>query len=1036
MAQVFTLTPGAAAQALRNNGLDALGLTMLRLWPAWSNSALTFDASQLTLTPAGGALAPFRGTLEFLDNGAEFRDIAGAPITGPVAAFRLHPQAVARLERLVSEHLSPPALGHHTLIPETLVFRGAVPMPDRSPQTWEPGEALNRTDAMSFHDNRGLIIDPIAVAALFAELMTTYPALDASDGAGMGGGGDLTAITALATGILMQLTDLHGRAFTPLAGGPGVEIQTTGGTQVGTPGTHSTATLAADQQLAGTGDNAAARLRLGWCTGGIMAAGPLQAPALRDGVTLPRRFLRAFVTDLDWHLRGNRSATAVRGVPEDDQSMPPDLIPAVRDAVTIDYHPAGPDLLAVSGQVLNRLAGAGDGALFFAVAPVMEPELAVPAQPGDQARWPAYPGPDTGNAFAPNGTSPLSGATAAWTSGDDVVVTLGADLLPAGTFVRLYSRRFELITSIGAAPSFVRGDGGAALVEDGAAVQILVHNPLGLAPGDPHPGGAVLVFDLVVVPRVGQRRMYANRQLDIDDGPAPVPDSPFTADPSVLAMVPDAMRSVAPAPLFGIPRSGPPPAGSPSGVVDVVRALGQETEPRQGPRHPTMGRLESIVVSGIPDTDQLSQGLMWEGVLSGARWAPETRSNRFRDANPGNPAGPDTHVAGVKVTGTLAYDLARHAVRRVQPILPLPGGASSTTSPGWIVMSGGNNMNPPAPDDDTPPPAGSSSGVLLQTVAAICETPELSLLPPGNPFASNTPISLDQVLDTLTDALGIPSVSGSIDVSNGDRLLNEIRREYFLASHGARDALWSLSRVLREADELVYIETPGFARTARPDGTPAAHEIDLVTVLAERMASQPNLKVIVVTPRQSDLIPAPFARRAYVQRLEAYGILKAVDPNRVVMFHPRGFPGRHARVRSTTVVVDDVWSLTGATHFRRRGMTFDGSAAIASFDRDIVQGYSRKVRDQRIALMAACLELSPVDADGLPVPAYQRLHRPASAFGLIRDLLAQGGLGVLSPLWHGPTDDTVLPQSDNVADPDGRHGAPGDLTLASFLSEA
>jgi len=428
--------------------------------------------------------------------------------------------------------------------------------------------------------------------------------------------------------------------------------------------------------------------------------------------------------------------------------------------------------------------------------------------------------------------------------------------------------------------------------------------------------------------------------------------------------------------------------------------------------------------------------LIWEGVLSGARWAPETRSNRFRDANPGNPASPDTHVSGVRVTGSLAYDLARHAVRRTQPILPLPGGASSTTPPGWIVMSGGDNMNPPQPDDDNPPPAGSSSGVLLQTVAAICETPELSLLPAGNPLASGTAISLDAILDDLADTLGLPSPSSSIDVTNEDRLLNEIRREYFLARHGARDALWALSRVLREAEELVYIETPGFSRTARPDDSPAPHEIDLVTVLAERMASQPNLKVIVVTPRESDLIPAPFARRAYAQRLEAYTLLKNVDPNRVVIFHPRGFPGRHVRMRSTTVIVDDVWTMTGATHFRRRGMTFDGSAAIASFDRDIVRGYSRKVQDQRIALMAAKLELAAIDADGLPEPSYQRLYRPASAFTLIRDLLDQGGLGMISALWHGPTDDSVLAQTDNVTDPDGSSGAPAELTLASFLGEA
>ena len=43
--------------------------------------------------------------------------------------------------------------------------------------------------------------------------------------------------------------------------------------------------------------------------------------------------------------------------------------------------------------------------------------------------------------------------------------------------------------------------------------------------------------------------------------------------------------------------------------------------------------------------------------------------------------------------------------------------------------------------------------------------------------------------------------------------LNELRREYLLSVHGARDALWSLARAFHEAQELVYIETAGLART-------------------------------------------------------------------------------------------------------------------------------------------------------------------------------------------------------------------------------
>lgn len=1032
MVTVFTLTPAAAAQALQDNGLDALGLTAPRLAAAWGTATPAFDPATLRLTPSGSALAPFFGVLEFLDSGAAFRDAGGAPIVGPVAAYRLHAQAGQRLGALAQVRYASGGQPHHRVLPETLVFAGAVPVPDRSPQTYAPGDALNRTEPMSFHDHRGLIVDPVAVAAILDDLMTAFPALDTSNGATRNGAGGVAAIAALAAGVLVQVVDLHGTPFATIPGGPSVEKHN-GTNPTGNPDASGLVDLAAGETLRGSGATAAARLRLGWATGGTMDAGPLAQPTLPGGVTLPRQFLRAFAVDLEWHLLGNRSAAAVRGVPADDGKMPADLRPQARDGVTVDYLADGPDLLAEAGRILGRTAGATGGPLVFAAAPAIADGLGLPPGPGAAGHWPAFPAPDTATGFPAGTGTPLTGATALWTSGEDVVVTLVADAVPNGAAVRIYAQRFQLIPSIGEAPSFLRGDGGSAVSAAGQPTQVLVGNPLALPAGASKPSPAVLVFDLVVMPRRGRRRLFANRRLDIAAGPAPAPADPFGA-PDPMAVVPPAVKSVCPAPIFGLTRTRAPGGGL-ANPIDIARALGNETEPREGPRHATMGRLESVVVSGI-GSPQLTDGLDWDGVLSGARWTRETRCAAMRDGNPGNPAGPDTHSGAVRVTGALGYDLARHAVRRVQPMLPLPGGASATTSPGWIVMSGGNNMNPPAPNAANPPATGSSAGALLQTVAAVVETPELSLLPAGNPLDTGAPITFDQLLDDIAGVLGIPSPAGSITIGNEDRLINEVRREYFLARDGARDALWSLARALSEAEELVYIETPGLARTARPAGAPAAQEIDLVARLAQRLTARPNLKVVMVLPREGDLAPAPFARQAFVQRKEAYDLLDAAAPGRVAAFHPKGFPGRAALVRTTTIVVDDVWSLTGATHVRRRGMTFDGSAAIASVDRDIADGYSRKVQAQRVALMAAKLGVARFDAAGVPVPEFLRLARPASAFALVRDLLAQGGAGMVQALWHGPQDTTVLPQTDDVVDPDGTNGAPGGIGLAAFLSEA
>ncbi|WP_299655923.1 hypothetical protein [uncultured Tateyamaria sp.] len=1023
---VFTLTPQAAAQALQDNGLDALGLTMPHLSNAWGAADPSFDSSTLRLTPSGNALAPFRGTLEYLDQGHEFRGVTGAGITGPVAAFRLHPQAVTRLSSLMARYAVAPA-PHHRPVPETLVFTGAVPAPDRSPQTYEPGESLGRNEPMSFHDSRGLIIDPVAVAALFDDLITAFPALDFSGGAGTGGAGGVGSIAGLATGVVAQVVDLHGNPFVAPLGDVGIEKQDGADTQTGTPDGSGLVTLGTGEVLAATGTGADTRIRLGWATGGTMASGPLAQPGLPGGVTLPRQFLRAFAVDLNWHLRGNRTTSPVVGVPAEDGDMPDDLKPQVRTEVIVDYAVDGPDLMALSNAVLARMDGATGNPLMFAAAPIIADGVAAPLAPGAPARWPAFPAPAGAGVFGAN-PAPLVGATASWTADEDVVVTLAANAVPDGCSVRIYNQRFISIPAIGETPSFKRGDGGASIAVAGQPTLILVHNPMGLEPGDPKPDPATLVFDMVVTPRAQNRRLFAARTLPIAAGPAAVPPDAFAPVLDRMAAVPDTVKSVAPVPLFGTD-DGPADGGAGT-PADAARALASETVPRTGPRLPTMGRLEAIVVSGIGSA-AISEGLDWDGVLSGTSWSRDAMSANHAQGNPGNPPGPDTHSAGVRVEGALAYDLARHAVRRVQPFIPLPGGPPPAQAPGWLAMSGGDNMNPPE-RAGAPPADATSSGVLLQSIAAVAETPELSLLPPGNPLDSAAPIDVQTVINDVASAIGIPAPM--IDVTNGNRLLNELRREYELSVNGARDALWSLARAFHQAEELVYIETAGLARTLHAGAGAGAISIDLMQILADRLAVQPRLKVIICTPRETDFVPPPFVRAAIQLRNEALTALTSGAMERVVAFHPGGFPGRAAKLPGTTVIVDDVYSLTGATHLRRRGVSFDGSAAVASVDHSIAQGYSAKVRNQRVLSLAARMGIAQRDPMGLPTSDFIRLQRPSAAFSLVHDVVEQGGLGRVEPNWEGPSDATVIPQTADVADPDGSDGANLTLFLAALLS--
>ncbi len=233
-------------------------------------------------------------------------------------------------------------------------------------------------------------------------------------------------------------------------------------------------------------------------------------------------------------------------------------------------------------------------------------------------------------------------------------------------------------------------------------------------------------------------------------------------------------------------------------------------------------------------------------------------------------------------------------------------------------------------------------------------------------------------------------------------------------------------RAIAEAREYVFIESPMFGRTARPDAThPEDGLVDLVTLLATRIGSNPRLKVMVCVPRFPDfpVEQENWFRAALKQRKEAIDLLVAADINRVAAFHPIGFPGRTTVGRGTVVLVDDAYALVGTSHWRRRGMTFDGGCDLVTIDRTLNDtGSSAAIGRFRQELLATRL--------GVPIPTgaantsalWTRLAEPESAFDVVRDLLQSGGQGRCSPVWAGPTDTAVIPETDDKTDPNGKLG--------------
>jgi hypothetical protein len=244
-----------------------------------------------------------------------------------------------------------------------------------------------------------------------------------------------------------------------------------------------------------------------------------------------------------------------------------------------------------------------------------------------------------------------------------------------------------------------------------------------------------------------------------------------------------------------------------------------------------------------------------------------------------------------------------------------------------------------------------------------------------------------------------------------------------------------LKRAISEARELVYIEAPQFARTADPA---SAHDYswDLVAGLLSRLQSQRSLRVVISLPKEPTFGRqyVSWAQQAISARSTAIASFPTTSPpgsdppvgKRLVAFHPMGFPGRPDVIRTTTVIVDDVWCLLGTSVPRRRGFTFDGGTDVVTFDRQLAGGYSSSIRDFRRRLMAIHTGVQAPAAGETPTSAWVRLGQPRTAFLAIKELLDQGGRGLIEPLWAGTTG--AVAQSLDVADPEGRE-ASGLLTF-------
>jgi hypothetical protein len=721
-----------------------------------------------------------------------------------------------------------------------------------------------------------------------------------------------------------------------------------------------------------------------------------------------------------------------------------ELKPAVRINEPLNLLADGNDVLAAAAAAL-----ASPTQESLAVAQAIDGNFEVPTSTGVNAHWPNYPALGTGVTPDSDGALPINLRNSfnpsahyfddgnAATANVDVVLTLNN--LPVDAAVRVYERKFDEDARE------ERGDGAGGVVPASRTLVLLLKDPFKLRrPGVPGsvsiPAQPVLRCDVLIVKRTGESRLYGNVEITV--APATTSGAPT---PGTNPFGSATRRGVCLAGVLGLGQRSVPATNlldTTYALLQTILALTGEVNPRDASRLPTMARRD-LLVAGLASNN-------WRSVLAGGQLTSEAHNADPRRGAPGGRGGRETQLTGVATqNGRLAYDIARMAFRRTNNLVTR---MSELSAAKW------NEPAQPAELANGTPAtanAGTFAGALLQTIAPGCETPELSLLKDVvQPHLNNLPSSFDQLVDLLVVRInefanrprpGTSAIlqtalnklrnelvqalinlkdNNTINESTRERLFNELHRELFASIYGRRDAQWALAGAIAKARRFIYIETPGFADTQGNYNTTTtpAYTSDLMQALARRLGEASGLHVMVCTPKFPDFAAGyeTFAAYEAINRRARFTGTTPLPPERVVAFHPIGFPGRPSRLETTVVIVDDVWALVGSSTLRRRGLTFDGGSDLVLTDTNLVNGQSPALMNFRRQLMAARLGLKSTETNSLgtlPNPSFTRLRDGSEAFYVIREMLVAGGLGKLDRLWNGQT--SLTPSDMSVANPEG-----------------
>ncbi|WP_109474664.1 hypothetical protein [Ornithinimicrobium cavernae] len=359
--------------------------------------------------------------------------------------------------------------------------------------------------------------------------------------------------------------------------------------------------------------------------------------------------------------------------------------------------------------------------------------------------------------------------------------------------------------------------------------------------------------------------------------------------------------------------------------------------------------------------------------------------------HPGAPADDERHGAGARLRGPAVVAVAEIARERTRPGTP------------ELAVAAATPLTQPAA-----PSAAGSWAAVLRTVAARVEgesglVEALDALGAGD-FPWEQPLA---DLRSWLAGLGVP-VPAAVDeaATSMQRALN---RRLLGARWGYRETATALAARFAAAQDLVYLETPALDALPLGSGDDA---LDVLGALATRLGENPALRVLVCVPLT--LVPGTPTK---LGRIRDAGVLAglrrlgAAGGERVAAFTPVTGPGRSLHLDATSVVVDDAWALTGGTHLWRRGLSFDTSLAVATFDERLDGGRPAEVVAFRRTLVAGRLGLAPTL---LP-------EDPAELVRAVRTLSNRGGGLRLAPEVITPPDQEPSELDTRVWNPDGSH---------------